>query len=233
MTVLLEPKFESLPHRHLIVCEGFNDARFIAELLEHIGLENCSVGCPSTKGGHGEGIEAIPLFLDSVRGVIQRGAGDLSGLVVIADADEDPDKCFANLCNALEGAKFVCPSKPFSIEGEPLKVGVFVMPGEGRTGTLEHLIWDAAKTANPLIESCVETFLACAGDHHKQANENNTAKMKVSSLVAASCYSNPSASLGLMWKQKNNPVPIDSPHFEPLADFLRAFVANVPEAISE
>lgn len=104
-----------------------------------------------------------------------------------------------------------------------MKTSVFVMPGAGRTGTLEDLIWLAAVQARPEITSCVEACLACASDVNTVSG-NKLAKMRMSTLVGATCTNNPWASLHLMWKDPNNPIPIASEVFAEMSSKLEQFV---------
>jgi hypothetical protein len=225
MSFLLAHKFDAIALDHLVVCEGFSDARFIVELLKHAQIMNCNVGCPSDQGGHGSGIGAIPSYLRAVRAVVQKGKADLKGVLVIPDADKHPGNAFADACNALLQAQFPAPSKPFSIEGVPQRTAVFVMPGDGSQGTLENLLWQAITAQNPAVEQCVETFLTCTGNHQIHASENYKAKMRVSSTVGAFCYENPWSSAALVCKTANNPIPINSSHFDALKQFLLDFSA--------
>jgi hypothetical protein len=223
MSILLDAEIKKISTPLLVACEGMGDARFICELIKHRGIENCSVGCPSEKGGHGNGVEAIPKYLKSVRARIQAGLASLTGVLVVADSDLCHDDCFKLICKGLESAQFPKPKIPFSIEGEPIKTGVFIIPGKGKTGTLEHLLWDAVIEKNPSLEQCVQTFCQCAGDHISSATENQKAKMRMSSLVAACCKKNPWASANLVWKDAGNPIPIGSSRFKEISDFLISF----------
>jgi hypothetical protein len=224
MSALLAQKFDQIPHPFLVVCEGYGDARFICSLLKHKNITNCNVGCPSDTGGHGSGISAIAKYLESVRGVIQAGRGSLNGVAVVVDSDLNANDGFKTICEALEAAQFQKPSKAFSIEEKnSFRSGIFVIPGKGKTGTLEHLLWEAVIEKNPSIENCAGTFCQCVGGHIDAATENQKAKMKLSSTLGAHCKSNPWTSLGLVWKQPENPIPIESKKFLEIADFLLKF----------
>ena len=74
--------------------------------------------------------------------------------------------------------------------------------GEGRNGTLEHILWEAALKLNPTIEACVDAFSLCMGGKMDTASENQRAKMKMSAIVAASCKDNPWASAAMIWSDK-------------------------------
>lgn len=223
MSAILPPEIKELPRPFVVVCEGYGDIRFIDALLEFKKITNCSVGCPSNRGGFGTGKEAIPPYLKGIQTAILRKKANLKGILVIADADENPTASFNLMVHALQTANFPAPAAPFSIEGNPLRAGVFLMPGAGRNGCLEHILWDAAVGKTPGIEQCLTDFSACTGGHIMAASGNHQAKMKMSALVAAFCKDNPWASPGLMWSDAGNPVPIDSVCFNGLAAFLTQF----------
>jgi len=225
MSYILPHSIDKIPHPFIAVCAGMGDARFISSLLNLRKITNCSVGCPSDKGGHGMGKEAILSYLRAVQAAMKTGKAALRGLVVVADADVNPDQRFTEIADAIRDAGFPVPTKAFSIEGDPLRVGVYIIPGVGRTGTLEHLLWDAALKHNPAIENCVDNFSMCMGGKIAAASENKQAKMKMSAIVAASCQDNPWASPALIWSDKGNPVPIDSECFSHCSDFLVQFTS--------
>jgi hypothetical protein len=214
-----------IPQPFWVVCEGFSDAKFITKLIEHAGITNCNVGCPSRTGGHGDGNSAVPSYLQAVKAAVAVGKANLNGILVVADANGDQQKIFTNMADGLERAGFHRPSNCFLIEGTPVRSGIFLIPGEGRNGTLEHILWEAAVQKNPSVEGCVESFTKCMGDVLASCSENQGAKIKMSALVAASCAGNPWASSAMMWSDNGNPVPIDSGCFSHISDFLVKFTS--------
>lgn len=217
--IVVPNRVEDIPLPHLIACEGYGDLRLIDELLKHHHIANCNVGCPSRDFGHDLGgfVKAIRALLD-IRGKVLRG------ILVVIDADESPAAAFTAACNALAGGGFPVPAKAFNVEELNPRVGVYVMPGNGRDGTLEHLLLDAAYANNVKAEDCVDKFLGCIGKPDK-ITANQDAKMRMSSLVGATCQENPWSSPAWIWKDKRNPVPINSPCFDPLVDLLKRFSA--------
>jgi len=149
----------------------------------------------------------------------------LSGILIIVDADDDPEEKFKMAADLLEGNGFPKPTKPFVIEVHgDFKVAVFLHPGKDRTGTLEHILLEATLKDKPNLGNCVEEFAKCTGVV-PIAKENEQAKMKMSSLVGACCTENPWASDSMLWHSKGNPVPIGSECFKPLADLIKELCA--------
>lgn len=218
---LLPKDTKNIPHPFFVVCEGMSDARFVCSLLKHIGITNCSVGCPSGLGS-GSGLDSISKYLIGIQ-AITMGKQTLSGLLIMIDANDKPPQRFSDIQKALSDAKFPVPSEAFRVEGEP-RVAVFLIPRQGATGTLDNLLLEAALKKNPRMRLCLDNFCECTGAV-KAWTPNQQSKMRLSALVAASCQKNPWASAAIMWSQTGNPVPIESECFTHIADFLTAFVS--------
>jgi len=189
---------------------------FLCTLLKHKAITNCEVGCPSRVGwpnvrAYLKGIKALDLVNPVLRGVL-----------VVADSDDKPDAQFLSMSAALDDAEFPAPSKTFSIEGDPLRTAIFIMPREGQDGTLEHILLEAVLAEKPQLQECLDDFLGCTGTA-AHGSENQKAKMRMSSLVSALCIDNPWASAAMMWNSKGNPVPIESRCFKHISDFLAEF----------
>ena len=226
MTFIQPQTLDLLPHPFFIATEGMGDARFVDELLKFKGITNCSVGCPSRESAKGKmGKDAFPDYFNSIQTARRRvNSIPLLGLLVIADADTNADEAFGAIRTGLGQATFPVPSSPFSIEGNDFRVAVYLMPGEGKTGTLEHLLLDAvfAKTAS--LEKCLDDFSTCTGAL-RSSKPNKLAKMRMSALAAAFCEDNPWCSPNIMWSDEKNPVPIDSACFNHIGDFLTRFAS--------
>jgi hypothetical protein len=225
MSLILPHEIKEIPRPFLVVCEGYGDVCFIDALLKFKKIANCNVGCPSEKGGTGTGKEAIPQYLKAIQTAVQLKKATLRGILVVVDANGNPAVSFDQMTAALRDANFPAPGKPFSLEGNPFRVGIFLMPGQGKTGCLEHILWDAAIGKNQAIQRCVEDFSKCTGGHIMAAPSNKQAKMKMSAIVAAYCKDNPWASAAMVWSDAGNPVPIDSASFNDIAHLLETFVA--------
>lgn len=219
-----------LHHPLLIVCEGWSDARFVSRLLEYKTIANCSVGCPSIGGfGGGGGLEGIQKYLLAIQG-ITAGKKTLRGILLMIDANDKPDQRFSIMQKALTDAKFPAPTKsfkiePYTVEGDPFRVAIFLIPKEGEKGTLDALLLEAALNENPKMRDCLDKFCDCTGKV-KSWTPNKQSKMRLSALVAASCENNPWASAAIMWSEKGCPVSIESKSFTRIAEFLTAFASQ-------
>lgn len=227
MSRLLPRPIGTLPNAFLIVCEGWGDANFFDRLLAHHKIANCSVGCPSRDACQGQpGDNDLQRYLSNVAFLYHKQEpATFRGIVVVVDADTDPDGQFIHAKTALEFARFPSPDQPFVLVEDAqtnLRSSVFLMPGPGRTGTIENILLEATLGSRPELEDCINRFAECT-KIIPTGTENEQAKMKMSVIVGGSCKGNPWAPVSLVWSDKGNPIPIASPVFHPLADFVRGF----------
>jgi hypothetical protein len=206
---------------YVIVCEGFQDSGLICALLKQLQITNCDVTYPKKRRDGANGKDAIFSVLYAVSQ--QKVAGEnLRGLAVIRDADDNPKDSFEEAA-AKFPAPYAAPEESFKVERAKYRTGIFLIPGKGKTGTLEHLLLDAVAAKNPPVLECVNKLETCA-NWRVDWSSNKTAKMKMHSVVASFCKDDPGCSLGFIWSKKaDNPMDIASPVFKELADFLRAF----------
>lgn len=153
----------------------------------------------------------------------------IDGFLIVGDADTSHVKAFQYLSESITEADLPVPSQPFVIEnieldGEHTRVGIYIIPGKGRTGCLEHLLLEAVLSHDPSKHACIDGFMRCVRSP-TDCTENQLAKMKLSSLIGASCRKNPFASSGLVWKDDDNPIPIDSECFNDLSLMLKQFAS--------
>jgi hypothetical protein len=171
------------------------------------------------------GKNAFPKYFSAIQTARTRAKSvPLHGLLVIGDANGNADQSFNEVTTALQAATFPVPARPFdvSVDGNGFKVAVYLVPGHGETGTLEHLLLKAVFQKTPGLEKCMADFSACSNGL-KSPKANIQAKMRMSALAATFCADNPWCSLANMWSDANNPVPINSSHFDPLSNFVKNF----------
>jgi hypothetical protein len=154
---------------------------------------------------------------------VHRKWKELRGLSVVVDADTDPARRFRQVQQWLDavGCSVTAPFLP--ADANPA-AGVFLLPGPGRSGTLEHLLLEAVFAADPRLELCVDEFAKCLV-HPCSWPENRRAKMRMHALIAGCCEKHPAAALTYVWSERGNPIPINSPSFAELVEFFRQFPA--------
>jgi len=164
MTFIQPKELPLLPHPFFIATEGLGDARFVDEILKFSNIMNCSVGCPSHVTG-GMGKDAFPKYFLAIQTAKTRVQSvNLRGLIVVADANGDAEKRFNEVAEALNDAQFPWPNRPFEItESNGFRVAIYMIPGVGESGTLEHLLLRAVFRKSPHLEQCLTDFSRCSG----------------------------------------------------------------------
>lgn len=202
----------------VIVSEGFQDAGFICALLRHLRIENCDVTFPKKKRDKANGKDGM---IEMAKLLIQEP--NLKGIALIRDADTDLNVAFTDACKAFE-APYKSPKQPFLVEkGKNLTSAVFLIPGNGRTGTLEHLLLEAVFAKHKDLEKCVLSFEQCR-TNTASWTENKKVKMRMQHVIASFCEGDPGCSLGFIWnKGIDNPINISSTAFNELSEFLKNF----------
>jgi hypothetical protein len=209
-------------NRFVVVCEGFQDASFVCALLRHLQITNCDVTFPKKRRNGANGDSGIPDMVN-----LLSGEKLINGIAILRDADEDATESFKKACAAFV-APFHVPKDPFVIDRKKHHTtGVFLIPGNGKTGTIEHLLLPAVYANHPDLEKCINGLENCSAPLRQETwGQNKIAKMHMHCVVAAFCHDDPGCSLGWIWsKGKDNPLDIASPVFQELADFLRDFTA--------
>lgn len=199
----------------VIVCEGFQDSGLICALLGHLKITNCDVAFPKKRRDGANGETGIPQMVSLL------APFDLDGVAIIRDADEDPVDSFSKAVAAF--GSYPAPQTPFTIHRGKVNTGVFLIPGKGRTGTLEDILLDAIAISHPTLLTCIEEFRNCTAPA-RPWNHNKIVKMKMACAIAAFCKKDPCCSLGFIWqKEAHNPLDINSTAFSGLATFLTEF----------
>lgn len=211
----------TLTEPRLIICEGGSDKAFLEHLLGQQQMTGFQVECPREETVGAGGYSAIAKLLAAL--LANAGWKKLKALYVVVDANSDPQCRFSEVQTWLR--RVGCQvAEPFRVaDGKPA-AGVFLVPGAGRTGTLEHLLLEAVFAAQPILERCVDDFSKCLV-HPCSWPDNQRAKMRLHALIAGCCEKDPASSLAWVWGRKGNPIPIDSPSFAEMAEFLRQFLA--------
>lgn len=224
MTFIQPRTLDVLAYPFFVATEGMGDATFVDKLLQHKNIGNYGVGCPSRDSARGTGKNAFPDYFLALQTARKRAKSvPLRGLLVVADANGDAAGSFQAVATALQNSQFPRPEEAYKVtDDHGFRVAVYLMPGEGETGTLEHLLLKAVFKKSTALEKCLDAFSACTGGL-KSNKPNVHAKMRMSALAAAFCEDNPWCSSNTMWSDEKNPVPIDSDVFDPLSQMLTDF----------
>lgn len=122
----------------------------------------------------------------------------IRGVLIVADAKDCPKKTFDDICDQIKRAgKFSIPTRQGEIatgeEGHPA-IGVILLPGDGKPGSLETLYVRALSARHRSAARCVEAFLSCGNIDITGWNVEKQAKARFQCLVAATNREDPSKS---------------------------------------
>lgn len=138
----------------LILGEGKDEAEFFAALLRYMTISNA-------QAIHYGGKDNLAPFLRYAVGAT--GFEQVTHLVVTRDADRDPNGALASAQNALRAVSLPVPyNAEETASSQSLHVGVYIMPGQGRTGALEDVCLQSLEDA--LETPCVTAFMECLED---------------------------------------------------------------------
>ena len=142
----------------------------------------------------------------------------VSTVVVVVDADQDPDAARAAMQRALANAGLAVPATPsvwaFSTyQGRPIRTRIEILPPTG-TGTLEDLVLAGIP---PATIQCVDTFLACAASFGTP-KPIQLSKAKIQALAATHIHD---GYMHLGAALRDGKLPLDHPAMDPLRDILR------------
>lgn len=202
---------------NVIICEGWQDASLICALLEHLDISNCDVTYPTkAEGANGKTGIKNSLYLLSAH------ARTLNGVLVIGDADGNPELTFQELCDAFCDPFKPPPQAHKLHSGKHHKTAIYLIPGKGKTGALEHLLLEAVNNVNATGVHCIEQFRACVGTT-ADWSANKLAKMRLACYVASHCKNDPCCSPAYLWSSKNKLFDLSNTAFEELSEFLLSF----------
>jgi hypothetical protein len=207
----------------LILCEGPEDQTFLGQLIISRGLTNWHIRHPgksrSKPGGNskfGEYIRSVRLSRDRFE-IIKR-------LVIVTDADLDPDLSFKKVQEQLEFADLAPPMKPnHPSDGTP-RTTIMLMPQVGK-GCLETVCIEAvAAQAKPITKDHVDRFVASVTDG--DWTDVQKSKLWLGAMIAASWQRDPGiqiAPLLLSQKPEKPIIPLKHRCFDWIADRLEAW----------
>ncbi len=164
--------------------------------------------------------------------ITSTGFENVRSFGLIRDSDSDPNGAIQSLSDALGEVWQNTPSAGSlamtsamkqdvaggKYEGKQFRLGMMLLPGEGKAGELEDLVLQALEGV-PILD-CVSNYLACLGG--LKISPKKQAKSKVQVYLAAG--DKPNISLGVAAERKA--IPLDSPVFDSLRNFLVAMAAD-------
>jgi hypothetical protein len=134
-------------------------------------------------------------------------------LAIIRDAEHRPaSEAYESVCGVVRSVLPVTPAPMGEFSGDPLAVGIFILPDCSRSGMLESLCLEAWEGEQP-ADRCTREFGSCLG----VGDSFKTTKQRLAAHLVARNVVDPQ--LGRAAQQ--GVIPWDHSTFAPLTSFLR------------
>jgi hypothetical protein len=206
-------------YAHVLIVEGYSDLLFYAEALEW--LKNPSGVFIQHLGGSGNFRRKKHKLMKSMLEALlsPRLLANKTAIGVIVDADTDA----AATSQRLEAVLSTITGQPV-ITGAwtpgPPRIGLFVVPGGGRQGEIETLVWEAWSNdpANAGPKTCIDSYLTCMAGHGRTAHSPD--KGRIGALLSVLSDEDPRLGPGA----RDQVFAFARPELQPLLDFLRPLV---------
>jgi hypothetical protein len=189
----------------LLLGEGREEVLFFEALIDHLKLHNIQIMEIGGKDNLRKNLKALTKA---------QGFDGVLSLGIVRDADADADAAFQSVCDALKTIDLPTPERPLHPVGEKPRVGVLILPGEGKQGMLETLCLRAVEQ-DPAMH-CVEQYFKCL-QQEGLSLPDNMSKAKVHAFLA----SKSKAGLRLGEAAKAGLWPWEKETFKQVKDFLR------------
>ena len=190
----------------LLIVEGEDERRFFTALLKHMDIKDIQVlpiGGKTQIHSKLKAITSTAYFRKRVE-----------SLVIVRDADSNPQSAFQSVCTALQKAGLPIPSKLMAFTPTKPKVGIIVLPDGDSAGMLEDLCLRAV--GNEPVMECIEQYFSCL-EQKGISLPRNMSKAKIHVYLA----SKPEADKRLGEASEAGYWPWGNQVFEKIKQFLR------------
>ncbi len=163
-----------IEHPAQLLVEGRDGFNFFEAFADHLQIGHLQVrdfGSGGELRDFLEGLVAMPRFSEEVQSI-----------GIIRDAESNAVAAFESVQSSLENVGLPVPSQPAMRAGAGPSASVLILPGEGREGMLETLLWESL--ADTPERGCVDDFLRCVTDS-RSAPVRNPDKARTFAYLAA------------------------------------------------
>lgn len=201
------------------------DKTFFEEMIAKRGLPEFQVQYPLGVMDSTGGITKFGRFL--LGNINELFLKTVRGVLVVADNDTDPAGNLALVQQQIRDAGYGEPVREleFVASPEPLPpIAIMMLPLNGQPGNLESVIKPAAFEKWPQLEQPVNAY--CAASPANGWSVGKQDKMKLQSILAATCETNPYCTVSTLYRENEQyHIPLDSPRFADVAQVLADFDA--------
>ena len=210
----------------VILCEGRSDKEFFHKLLRNrnVGVGKFEIYFPSQRANDAGGKDKFGQWLSLNYMVRPEFKRNVKAILIVADNDDDPDASFAGIQTGLRKVSFPVPEHKGIVAKKDNYPDVVVLGiPDGQAGCLETLCLRAAYNKWN-IEQPLHHYVAAVPAATWSVSKQS--KMRMHSIIAGTCKSQPEVSFTYIWQQPQEyHLPLDDDCFTPLAQFLNRFGA--------
>jgi hypothetical protein len=146
----------------LVLCEGKEDLAVLKQIAQSSNLRGLKIEEYGGKSKLSDYLRLISKNSDFISGRIHR-------ILVTRDADEAPEAAYQSACDGIDahfGIKFSTQNVWLAVT-QQCEIALWIAPGKGRTGMIESLCLDAAKSTTPSTFDCLDEYTGCLKNRHK------------------------------------------------------------------
>jgi len=197
------PKDNEIRKANLLIVEGNHERDFFNAWLETLGKDSIQVMPIGGKTQLDANLKSLTK---------QSNFPEISSIIIVRDADDNPTGAFQSVCNALARAGLSTPSTSLTFtQNTTPKIGIVIMPAADRNGALEELLLPLASgdplasEADQYIDEAV-SILDNSG-HRPPPPPHRRGKARVHAFLAT--FEHPDQDLGKaalagVWNFSNN-----------------------------
>jgi hypothetical protein len=204
-----------LEHSRAIICEGVADQAFFMRLIHDRGLPGFDILDAKGRTRYSEILKGLRVGSHPIK---------LKAVLIVADNDDVPTQSFAKIQKQIRIATgYPVPGRPMEIAktaGQPL-VLIMMLPWTDTPGCLEtllNMIWQREQES---MKVCVDEFLTCTKVTEWKIQKRD--KAAIQCFIAGSNREDPNKSLRYFLELPNNPLPMNAPELDKIADTLKNF----------
>ncbi|MEO1079543.1 MAG: DUF3226 domain-containing protein [Pseudomonadota bacterium] len=205
-----------------LLTEGKDDAGFFRGLIKARNLGEFDVRPNYEMCGQG-GNTGFSLAMRASES--QTGFDRIRHTVLIADNDSDPEGSFAEIKRQVREAaqqpnapEWAIIEKPYEkAEGSPCVTSV-MLPSIAAEGSLETLIWPVVEETYPELAQDISQTLTRSGAIGWPISKRDKARMRM--FIASRVRRDPALPLSQLWGFAPELIPLESPVFDPICEFL-------------
>ncbi|MCL5055020.1 MAG: hypothetical protein M1169_03640 [Firmicutes bacterium] len=179
----------------LLIVEGNHEKEFFEAMLSYLKLTDIQI-IPA--GGKTLILRDLPVLAKSA------GFGIVTSIAVVRDADDNPNRAFQSVCEALKKSGLLVPDRPYKFVPDKVKVAVAILPNPDEKGSLEDLLLKASVNdpliipTNEFIDNAVSTLYT--GSPRPGPAPHKQGKAKIHAFLAT--FDEPDRDLGKAAKNK-------------------------------